>query len=80
MALTLAQIDALLDAAYAAINVGELSFTGPGGRQTVFHSLDTFQRWIDWLEGKRQKLQDEADAASGAAGGAILTRFVEGPP
>jgi len=81
MPMTLAQIDVLLEAAYAAINVGELSFTAPGGRETTFHSLDAFQRWIDWLEGRRKEVlalpASEGGATVSGADGAARVRFVE---
>ena len=81
MPLKLAEIDELLAAAYAAINVGELSFTAAGGRQVAFHSLDAFTRYIDWLERGRAQVVGEAAAASGdPASAAPVVRFQEARP
>ncbi len=61
MPITLSQVQTQLTAAWNAINLGERSYQTPGGDQVVFHSLDEFQRHIDWL----RKL--EADLTSQAA-------------
>jgi len=76
-AMSLEQIDALLTAAYAAINVGELSFAVPNGRTVTFHSLDALTRYIDWLERKRREAVDQAAAAASNSGYAPKVRFQE---
>ena len=79
MPISLAQVSDRLQAAWAAVNLGELSYMHEG-HQTVFQTLDGFQRHIEWLMGLEKKLQEEADALAGTAtagGGALLTRFVE---
>ncbi len=76
MPMSLVQIDAQLEAAYDAINVGELSFAGPGGRAVTFHSLDSMTRYITWLDGQRANVVASAAVASGG-GGAMVVHFVE---
>lgn len=75
---TVAQIDALLALAYAAINVNELSFVGPSRRATVFHSLTEFTQYINWLEGERVKAVEAAATAAGTGGYAPVVRY-QGP-
>ena len=62
--LTLTQIDAQIDDAWAAINVHEKSYT-VRGRELEFPSLDEFQRHIDWLLKLRQFILVQTEAASG---------------
>ncbi len=73
MAITLAQVQTQLAAAWAAINVGELSYSHDG-QQTQFHSLDAMQRHIDWLRGLERELIAEANDNVAA----VAVRFVEG--
>lgn len=73
MAITLEQVQTQLAAAWAAMNVGELSYQHDG-HQTVFHSLDAMQRHIDWLRGLERELLAEASEYGGSA----VVRFVEG--
>jgi hypothetical protein len=81
MALTLTQVDALLDAAYVASANDQLSFRTPGGHEVVFHTLQARTAYIDWLEGKRRELIDEAAAASGdPASAAPVVSFQEPCP
>lgn len=62
--ITLAQIDTQIDLAWNAINVNELSYN-VRGRELVFHSLDAFQRHINWLLELRQSLLAQADVTAG---------------
>lgn len=74
---TVAQIDALLTLAYAAIHVNELSFTGPGGRETKFHTLESFMTFITWLEGQRVTAVALAEGEAGTGGYAAVVRNQE---
>ncbi len=62
--LTLAQIDAQIDLAWAAINYGELSYN-VRGRELRYHSLSEFQQHINWLLELRQNLAIQAAVDSG---------------
>ena len=62
--ITLAQVDARINAAWEAVNLGELSYT-VHGRELTFHSLDVFQRHINWLLELRQSLSAQAEIAAG---------------
>ena len=75
MAITLEQVQAQLQAAWAAINVGELSYEHQG-HQVTFHSLDALQRHIDWLRLLERELV--AETSSTGAGSAAVVRFVGG--
>lgn len=75
MALTLAQIDSAIDAAFAAYTLGELSYTIKG-RTVSFRSITELDNHIDWLEKKKAELtaQSEINAGTSQAG---LVRFQE---
>ena len=72
MAITLAQVEAALDAAWEAVNLGELSFSVPGGRTVTFHSLTEFQQHIDWLEAKHNRLTHQASIDAGGGGAPVV--------
>ncbi len=76
MALTLSQVQTQLQAAWDAINAGELSFTVQG-RTTQYHSLGEMQRHIDWLEGKERDLIKAASAAAGTGGYSPVVEYGE---
>ena len=49
MAIVLAQIETAIDAAFAAFNAGETSYTVKG-RMVNFASLPDLQKHIDWSD------------------------------
>jgi len=68
MAITLAQVDAAIDAAFAAFTLGETAYT-LNGRRVEFRSLTELQNHIDWLSAQKVQLtaQNEIDAGGGGA-------------
>ncbi len=66
MAVTASQVDAQIDAAWAAIQVNEKSYTVEG-RTLEFPSLDEMQRHIDWLMTLANKLTMTASTDAGEA-------------
>ncbi len=62
--LTLAQVDAQIDSAWLAINLGELSYN-VRGRELRYHSLSEFQNHINWLLELRQSLLGQAAVTAG---------------
>jgi len=75
MALTAAQVNTRIDAAWEAVNLGELSYT-VNGRTLQYHSLNAFQKHIDWLRDLYADLTEEA-AIDAGGGGAPLVSFQE---
>ncbi|HUX03140.1 MAG TPA: hypothetical protein VMY35_19435 [Phycisphaerae bacterium] len=76
MLMTVEQIQTLHTAAIAAINAGELSFA-TGGRSVTFHSLESFQKYIEWLEGMHAKVTEANASAAGTGGWAPKVRYGE---
>lgn len=72
VAITLAQLDAKIDAAWDAINVGELSYAVPGGRTVQFHTLESFQQHIDWLQVQYNRLSEQASIDAGDGGAPVV--------
>lgn len=74
--ITLAQVDARLALAWAALDRNETSYSW-GGRSFSFGSRSELMTEVDWLRRLRGELA-AADSVSAGGGGAAQVRFVEG--
>tara|TARA_Y100000310_G_scaffold265257_1_gene276190 strand:+ start:3410 stop:3643 length:234 start_codon:yes stop_codon:yes gene_type:complete len=66
MAITAAQVDTQINAAWAAFQINEKSYT-VDGRTLEFHTLDEMQRHIDWLMTLANKLSMKASGDANEA-------------
>ncbi len=66
MAVTASQIDTQIDAAWAAMQVNELSYTVQG-RTVLFRTLDEMSRHIEWLMSLQNKVAMQALIDAGSA-------------